>query len=169
MGKASLGAIPRDHFGTMVDASTGRPSLPDFATQVLLPACGGGVAGWAGAVLPDSSGAVAGVSIVAGLLFSMAVFLFQLRLSLPDDKRLEPRDIDLVDQCMKNVLWAILWGMTLALFLVVCGAGGWLSAGTSGRVLTGIAIGAGAHFLLVIAMCLKRLRRAYERLAKRRP
>lgn len=127
----------------------------------------GAISWWFGAKLQDVTGAVAGVSIVAGLLFSMAVFLFQLRLGLKDDVRLKGDDYDLVDECMKNTLWAILWGLMLALFLVVSGAGSWMGEPLSGPILTGIAIGASLHFILVIAMCLKRLRRAYERIAMR--
>ncbi len=96
----------------------------------------------------------------------MAVFLFQLRTSLGADNRLGDADCALVDECMSNTLWAILWGLALALFLIVAGGGGWIGAEGSGAILTGIAVaGVAAHFLLVIGMCLKRLRRAYERIA----
>ena len=69
---------------------------------------------------------------------------------------------------MKNTLWAIVWGLTLVLFLVVVGAGGWISTDGAGPILTGVTVGASVHFLLVIGMCLKRLRRAYERIGMRR-
>lgn len=168
MGKSSLQTIPYDHFRTLYNAETGRISWLDLGIQIGIPIVGG-VATWCfGATLTDVGGAVAGVSIVAGLLFSMAVFLFQLRISIPDDKRLQYRDFDLIDECMHNTLWAIVWGLSLTLYLVVASAGGWISAGKSGPILTGIAVGATLHFLLVIGMCLKRLRRAYERIAMRR-
>ena len=165
MGKASLWRVPVDHFRTLYDNRTGKLDWVSMAVQSLVPV-GVGLGAWKlGARLPEVDAAVAGVSIVAGLLFSMAVFLFQLRTSLGADKRLGDSDYALVDECMSNTLWAILWGLALALFLIVGGGGGWMGAECSGPVLTGIAVAAATHFLLVIGMCLKRLRRAYERIA----
>lgn len=167
MSKSSLWSVPADHFRTLYDARTHRPDWVGVAGQTLMPIAAG-VATWkAGAMLPDVGGAVSGVAIVAGLLFSMAVFLCQLRLSLGDDARLVENDYVLVDECMSNTLWAILWGLALALFLIVCGAGRWIGSSGSGPALTGVAVAASMHFLLVIGMCLKRLRRAYRRIAMR--
>lgn len=168
MGKASLWRIPIDHFRTLYDNRTGHPDWSGVAVQALAPLIAGAVTWKLGAKLSDVSGAVAGVSIVAALLFSMAVFLFQLRVSLGSDKRLVDDDYVLVDECMSNTLWAILWGLGLALFLIVCGAGSWIGSDGSGPVLTGIGVAASTHFLLVIGMCLKRLRRAYERIAMKK-
>lgn len=98
-----------------------------------------------------------------------AVFLFQFRITLDNDKRLGEDDFALVDECMANTLWAILWGVTLAVYLIVCDAGKWICNDSWGPALTGIAVAGTVHFLLVIGMCLKRLRRAYERIAMKRP
>ena len=168
MGKASLWTVPTDHFRTLYDNRTGRPDWGAVTWQALVPIVSGGAAWKLGAKMGDVSGAVSGISIVAGLLFAMAVFLFQLRVTLGEDRRLGEDDFVLVDECMANTLWAILWGLALTVFLVVCGAGEWIGGDRSGPVLTGIAIAAAVHFLLVIGMCLKRLRRAYERIAMRR-
>ena len=168
MGKASLWRVPADHFRTLQDNRTGKPDWGGVGTQVLAPLAAG-VAAWrVDARLSDVSAAVAGISIVAALLFAMAVFLFQLRLQLTTDRRLGEDDYRLVDECMSNTLWAILWGLALALFLIVCGAGEWIDDDRSGPVLTGGGVAASVHFLFVIAMCIKRLRRAYERIAMRR-
>lgn len=169
VGKASLWRVPADHFSTLYDNRTKRPDWWGIAAQVLVPLIAG-VATWKlGAKIGDVGGAVSGISIVAGLLFAMAVFLFQLRITLGSDKRLGEDDFALVDECMANTLWAILWGLALAVYLIVCGAGKWIGNDSSGPVLTGIAVAGTVHFLLVIGMCLKRLRRAYERIAIRRP
>lgn len=173
MGKASLWRVPADHFRTLYDNRSGRPDWWGIAWQVILP-LGAGAAVWnLGAKMTDVGAAVSGISIVAGLLFAMAVFLFQLRVTLERvtleaDKRLGEDDYALVDECMANTLWAILWGLGLALFLIVCDVGKWIGDDVSGPVLTGVAVAAAVHFLLVIGMCLKRLRRAYERIAMRR-
>ncbi|WP_235345637.1 hypothetical protein [Brevibacterium sp. UCMA 11754] len=168
MGKASLWSVPTDHFRTLYDNRTGRPDWSAIVWQMVLP-LGAGVAAWKlGAKMGEVSAAVSGISIVAGLLFAMAVFLFQLRVTLGTDKRLGEDDYVLVDECMANTLWAILWGLALALFLVVGDAGKWIGDDRIGSVLTGVAVAATVHFLVVIGMCLKRLRRAYERIAMRR-
>lgn len=167
MGKSALWRVPADHLRTIYNNRTQGTDWVTLAMQVLLPIAVGITTWGFGAKLGDVDAAVTGISIVAGLLFSMAVFLFQLRLSLGTDKRLGKDDYALVDECMRNTLWAILWGLGLTLFLIVCDAGRWIGADSSGPVLTGIAIAATTHFLLVIGMCLKRLRRAYERIAMR--
>lgn len=168
VGKASVWGVPADHFRTLYDNRTGRPDWGAVTWQIGVPLVAGSGMWWLGAKMSDVGGAVSGISIVAGLLFAMAVFLFQLRVSLGTDTRLGPDDFVLVDECMANTLWAILWGLALTLFLVVCGAGKWIGSDCSGPLLTGVAVGGAMHFLLVIGMCLKRLRRAYERIAMRR-
>lgn len=169
MGKTSLWRVPADHFRTLHDNRIGGPDWRGIVWQIGVPIAAGGASWRFGAKLTDISGTVAGVSIVAALLVPMAVFLFELRINLDrDDPRLVDDDYTLIDETMSNTLWAILWGLTLALFLVVCGAGKWIGDDGSGPVLTGIAVAASTHFLLVIAMCIKRLRRAYERIAMRR-
>ncbi|WP_392424762.1 hypothetical protein [Barrientosiimonas humi] len=168
MGKAALWRVPADHFGTLYDNRNKRPDWGGLVAQVGVPVLAGLGTWHMGAKLTDVSGAVAGVSVVAALLFPMAIFLFQLRVDLPDDERLGDDDYALVDECMSNTLWASLWGLTLALFLIVTSAGKWISADGPGPVLMGIAVAAATHFVFVIAMCLKRLRRAYERIAMKR-
>lgn len=169
MGKASLWKVPADHFSTLYDNRTRHPDWRGIAAQTLLPLVAGAMTWKLGAKIADVNGAVSGISIVAGLLFAMAVFLFQLRITLDNDKRLGEEDFVLVDECMANTLWAILWGVALAVYLIVCGAGKWISNDSWGPALTGTAVAGTVHFLLVIGMCLKRLRRAYERIAMRRP
>ena len=169
MGKASLWSVPVNHFCTLYDNRTRRYDWRGITAQVFLPLIGGAVTWMLGAKITDVSGAVSGISIVAGLLFTMAVFLFQFRITLDNDKRLGEDDFALVDECMANTLWAILWGVTLAVYLIVCDAGKWICNDSWGPALTGIAVAGTVHFLLVIGMCLKRLRRAYERIAMKRP
>ncbi|WP_130864999.1 hypothetical protein [Acidipropionibacterium timonense] len=168
MGKSSLWRVPADHFRTLYDSRTNKPDCRAWIAQTLVPVMLGVVSGVRGATLKDVGGPVAGVSIVAGLLFSMSIFLFQLRTTLSQDKRLTETDFRLVDECMANTLWAIVWGLALTLYLVVMGAGEWMDRGVLRTTWTGVAIAAGTHFLIVIMMCLKRLRRAYERIAMKR-
>ncbi|RJF41882.1 hypothetical protein D4740_07320 [Actinomyces sp. 2119] len=167
MGKASLWRVPVSHFSTLYDARTGKPDWRAWASQVGIPFAGGVVAYLMNARLVDVGDVVAGVSIVSGLLFSMSVFLFQLRMTFARDSRLTEFDYRLVDECMANTLWAIVWGLVFTLYLIVAGAGNWIGDRRSGPIFTGIAVAAALHFLAVIMMCIKRLRRAYERIAMR--
>lgn len=169
VGKASLWKVPADHFSSLYNNRNGRADWWGIAAQTLLPLIMGAATWKLGANINDIGSAVEGISIVAGLLFTMAVFLFQVRTSLDNDKRLGKDDFALVDECMANTLWAILWGITLAVYLIVCGAGKWIGNDSWGPTLTGIAVAGIVHFLLVIGMCLKRLRRAYERIAMKCP
>ncbi|AEX70294.1 hypothetical protein ACQXZL_03835 [Corynebacterium diphtheriae] len=164
MKKSSLKGIVLDHFGTLIDNKDKSRRLEDWLTQVGLPIVIGVVCFCRGVKLGEVGTAVSGVSIVSALLCAMAVFLFQLRVDLSKSNKILQRDYDLVDQCMFNTLWAIVWGMGLSVFLIVCEAGGWLDSAKSGPVVTGIAVAASVHFVLVIAMCLKRLREAYRRI-----
>lgn len=171
MGKSSLRQLPIDHFRTLRNASNNQVAWRDVTTQIGLPV-GVGLIVWIfDARLSDVTGAVAGVSIVAGLLFSMAIFLFQLRITIEGpqaDQQLGSADFQLIDECMANTLWAILCGLSLTLYLVVCGAGRWINNPGPGPILTGVATAAALHFLLVIMMCLKRLRRAYQRIGMKK-
>lgn len=167
MGKASLWSVPADHFRTLYNNRTEKPDYWAILWQTLLP-LGAGIAVWVPrAKIDDVSAAVSGISIVSALLFAMSVFLFQLRISLGSDKRLGKDDYAVVDECMANTLWAILWGLGLVLFFIICDVGNWFTQDGSGPILTGIAVAATVHFLLVIGMCLKRLRRAYRRIGMR--
>jgi hypothetical protein len=137
--------------------------------QFAVPALVAGISLATGWYWGNPAGAVAGVSIVAALLCSMAVFIFQLRLEVNkiDDDRLGPEDYALLDETFSNVMWAILVGLALALYLIVCDALGLFTASLGGRLLTALGVYVAIHFLLVIGMSLKRLRRAYQRIAAR--
>ncbi len=168
MGKSALWNIVANHFATLRNDISGKPKFGDFFIQICVPILFGVAASCLGIHLSDVSLVVEGVTIVSGLLFSMSVFLFQLRISIPGDKRITSSDITLIDECMINALWAITCGLALALYLIICGAAGWTAQGIVGAILTGVAVTLALHFLLVIAMCLKRLWRAYERIAMHR-
>lgn len=179
MGKTSLQGILSDHFSTLRDARNGKPRARDYVFQIGIPISVGIVTSLAGFQFTDINPIVASVSIVSGLLFAVAIFLFQLRLALPDDANLLNEDKTLIDETMSNVLWAILWGFILVFYLALCGSAGWFSSpevsstNTLTEVfpprrpvaLTGVAIAATTHFIIVLAMCLKRVRRAYHRIA----
>jgi hypothetical protein len=120
---------------------------------------------------------IAGFSVLAGFLFGLVIFVFQLRLSMSSDPRVQsklalPR---LVDELFSNVLYAVGVSFTLILLSVV-------SAATEPQLVivpatddsevtveglgldpwvSGIVVLFALHLLAVIGMCIKRTRRAY--------
>lgn len=175
MSKISLIGVVKDHFSTLKDARTGKISYLDLVTQVGFPILFGLVVGVLGLRFTTVEHAVAGISIVTGLSFGIAIFVFQLRLSLPQNKNVQAQDYTLIDEMMANLLWAILWGLVIVLYLFVCDLGGWVieddqfplasnSEVHTSRILSGVAVAGVGHLVLVLAMCLKRLRRAYQRI-----
>lgn len=169
VGKVSLWGVPAGHFSTLYDSRIGRTDWWGIAVQALLPLVAGTVTWKLGAKIVDVGGVVSSISIATGLPFTMAAFLFQLRTILDNDKRLGEDDFAFVDGCMVNTLWAILRGAILAIYLIVCGAGKWIGYDSYRPTLTRIAVAGTVHFLLVTGICLKRFRRAYERIAIKRP
>ena len=166
-GKASVSSIAEDHFATLKNDDD-KYDLADVAVQIAMPVAAGAVVFLFKCVIGDVGALVTGVSIVAALMGAMAVLIFQIRLSIPNDNRLDVYDYELVDEVFSNILWAILVGFTLALGLVVyqtfCVMDLWLA----GNVVTSLAVALGLHFVVVVAMCLKRLNLAYMRIAAKR-
>ena len=109
-----------------------------------------------------------GVSIVAALMGAMAVLIFQIRLSIPEDKRLDVYDYMLVDEVFSNILWAILVGFALSLILVLYQSFNAKDVPIVGACVTSIVAASGLHFVIVVGMCLKRLNIAYMRIAAKR-
>lgn len=169
MGKSSVVDIARDHFLTLRDNRKREFALNagDMFEQIALPVLFGLFTWWRGWSLGDATGAIAGISIVAALMCAMAVFIFQIRQQIHHDDRLNDDDFVLVDEVFSNVMWAILVGLFLALYLVVCSAAGLLEDTATGHIMTAVAVAFGFHFVFVVGMCLKRLRRAYQRIAAR--
>lgn len=173
MGKLSLWRIPRDHFLTLRNGRTGKIHVPDYLMQLGIPLAVSAFAWFLDFRLVTVDNAVAGISIVSGLLFAVVVFLFQLRTSLPNNPLIIDSDLELLDEIMFNCLWAMLWGLLLVFFLVVVGSTEWVGAPASlepneetlSRVISCVSIAAGGHLLMVLTMCLKRIHRAYERIA----
>ena len=128
---------------------------------------------------------IVGISIVSALMCAMATLLFQIRSQMadgPDEApaggggatahlafRMKLRDKRFIDEVFDDVMWAILVGLTLSLYLIVIDAIGLLAGGgIASRILSSIAVAACAYFVLVIGMCLKRLRSAYNVVSNRK-
>jgi hypothetical protein len=126
---------------------------------------------------------IAGFSVLAGFLFGLVIFVFQLRLGMTTDPRVQTKALlpTLIDQTFSNVLYAVLVSFALIAATVAAAAtephtelvitpaavpGGspTVEAGVALGLepwVSGIVIGLAVHLLAVVGMCLSRTRRAY--------
>lgn len=173
--KFSLMSVVADQYGTLVDAKTGRPRPEDFFVVLALPLVALAVsllAGWQVGVVSEL---IAAVSITTGLLFGLVVFLFQLRVQIGAAERTErvpPAAVRLVDEMFRNVAYAIVVGFVLTGVTIVGAATRVDPPGSAplegmGEGMTAVVLALVTHFLLVLAMCLKRLTSAYSLVAAR--
>lgn len=172
--KFSLLPILRDQFATLTDAKTGHPRFDDYAALIGAPALAAAsvvVARWHMSIVGEFLTALA---IITALLFAMVIFIFQLRLHMGDREVLErtpATTVELVDELFSNVCYAIVIGfVTIAVTLFGAAlrptdaTGG---PGPIGVVWTAAIIFLVVHFVLVLAMCMKRLASAYRKLGGR--
>ncbi len=187
MGKSSVVGIFKGYVRTLRDVRNGgkacvRPA--DVLVQIALPIAIGIGCFFTGWHLANPSNAIVGISIVSALMCAMATLLFQIRGQIAVESneeqadggnaaphssfRMKLRDKRFIDEVFDDVMWAILVGLTLSLYLIVVDAIGLLAGGgTVSRILSSIAVAVCAHFVLVIGMCLKRLRSAYNVVSNR--
>lgn len=171
--KFSLVPIVTRQYATLSDARTGRLRPDDFVVVLGVPLVVAGLAwglGWSVTIVAELISAIA---IITGLLFGLVVFLFQLRLQLGAPgtiERVPPVTIRLIDEMFANVSYAIVIGF-VATGVTLVGAALRPDASIPGiqpgidTFTTGLILGLTTHFLLVLAMCLKRLVSAYGKLA----
>ena len=176
MSKSSVLPILRDYLATLSDrrdtkAHDGgqtRYRAADIVVHFFAPLAFGLLVFFVGFQLRDPGNLIVGISIVAALMCATATLLFQIRMGLNEtrDARIEETDKELVDQTFADVLWAILFGLLFAAALIVAEALGAFDDGPVVRVATAVTSAMFLHFVMVIGMCLKRLRAAYERVGK---
>lgn len=131
---------------------------------------------------------IAGFSVLAGFLFGLVIFVFQLRLGMTTDPRVQTKTLlpTLVDQLFSNVLYAV--SVSFALITVTVAAAATephtaliVTPATTARSqpiveagvalglepwVSGVVMGLAVHLLAVIWMCLSRTRRAYIELKR---
>ncbi len=163
--KFSLMPLVVDQYATLVDYRTGKKRLEDYAVLVLLPVLMGVVSWVLDWRLQSVGDMVQGLAIITSLLFALAIFIFQLRLSLRAESN--STTTRLVDEMFDNACYAILVGLVLTAFVVVSGVTREsLPDGTTqpvGPFVTSCIVAISLHFLGVLAMSLKRLKAAYAK------
>lgn len=165
--KTDVRPIVSDHYATLVNQprSDGEPTRnwADWVVQLVLPAALGGVAWALGWRLNSVSDLLAGAAILTAFSFGLAVFAFDARASSRWTR--ESAAARLLDEFFSNVLYSVLVGLLLTILLVV-GAATTSTSSPSSPVLTALTITIATHYVLVILVCLKRLRAAYRDLQR---
>ncbi len=165
--KTDVRPIVSDHYATLVNQprSGGEPTRnwTDWVVQLVLPAALGGVAWVLGWRLNSVSDLLAGAAILTAFSFGLAVFAFEARASSRWTR--ESAAARLLDEFFSNVLYSVLVGLLLTILLVV-GAATTSTSSLSSPVLTALTVTTATHYVLVILVCLKRLRAAYRDLQR---
>ena len=153
-----------DHIATLHDQRTNRIRKRDLALHYGLPVGAAVCSTFAGVRLADAGQIVAGAAVLAGFSFGLAIFVFQLRMDAARDPRVPrgSRLLDLIDELFTNVLYSIVVGLLLTVVTVAATA--LQDTKTLDAVWSGVMVGIAFHYLLTLAMCIKRLHKAYQEL-----
>lgn len=159
--KTNVWPVVTDHIDTLVNYRGGQTtgiSAHDIGTQYILPVAAGSACAFAFGDPISMSGVLAGAAILTAFSFGLAVFAFQTRTSIPDSKG--SSRMHLLDEFFTNVLYSVLvglvWSSLLMVFAAVEVSGVWV------RAENGLVTAVGLHYLVVMLMCIKRLRAVYR-------
>lgn len=169
--KTAIIPLVTDHLRTLRDHRTGRARIRDYIVQYGAPIAIATAGVALGLRLADAAHIIAGAAVLAGFSFGLAVFVFQLRLDAVRDPRVPKGSLllDLIDELFSNVIYSILVGLALVVAAISATSfstpapiwrspeplNGWWTTGVVALAL---------HYLITIAMCLKRTRAAYREL-----
>lgn len=173
--KVSPRAIIADHYETLRHQGTSKPSVADYTWVVALPIVASAAFYWLDLRVTDFGQVLAGVAILTGFIFGLIVFVFQLRLSHAangDSRRGESILAGLLNELFTNVVYTAFVGILTAVALIAVGAVGGVvpegvaASGQLSRLGSAVIVLLGAHFLVTLMMCIKRLYTAYNRAAR---
>lgn len=162
----------KDHYATLVrparpgEGDGARLHWPDYAVGVAAPALAGVAVGYF-FQLRDMQSYIGGVAIFTALLFALVIYVFQLRMQLLENPNV-PRDGNLaefVDQLFANVNYAVVAGV-IATTVSMAAAASADDNGYINHVWSGVVTALGLHLMLVVFMCVKRVRAAYHEIRK---
>lgn len=166
--KTSMRRIVHDHFDTFRDAKTNTRRPADLALHLGVPALLGGVAACLGFRFTAFGELIAAVSVLAALLFGTVVYVFQLRIQVSHDPRVEKgsRLLVLLDELFANLVYAVLAGLAVTITSVVAASFEHVVAdgGLWGGVWATVLVSGSVHFVFSVLMCLKRLSSAFDEL-----
>lgn len=158
--KTDMRPIVRAHLQTLRNNRTNRPSVIDYFVQIGIPIALGAVMACTRTAFSDISALLTVVSILAGLSFALAIFVFEIRQSLKQKYRKDSAVLEIVDELFQNVIYSVLIG------LISTGLGAlstvFAKGSTAELVFQVLAVVATSHFFIVLLMCLKRLNAVYR-------
>lgn len=167
--KFSILPVIIDQYSTFTDAHTGRPRFEDYFVVLAIPI---GLGAWSvlsGGTITIVGELISAIAIITSLLFGLVVFIFQLRVQLGAKdvaERVPMSSVQLIDEMFKNVAYAIVIGFAATALLLLGAAVRDESEQAISVALSGAIVVLLAHFVLTLAMCLKRLTKAYDRVAR---
>lgn len=167
MGKLSPHRIIKEHFQTLYLLKNGKKvaSKRDIAIQLALPVFLGAVAYFLDFAMKSQSGLLSGMSILATLLGAVAVFVFQIRIQLRQNKDslMDEGDVTLIDELFFNILWIILVGFIQSSLLIISEAAGLEAFVLVWRIISAVSVTLSINVMFTLLMVLKRLARVYTR------
>lgn len=159
--KTNVWPVVSDHIGTLVSYEsdqTSRVSARDIAVQYVLPTMAGVACALVAESLISIGGILAGAAILTAFSFGLAIFAFQARTTISGVKG--SRRLRLLDEFFANVLYSVLVGLLWSSILMILASVD--VSGALARVANGLVVAVGLHYLIVMLMCIKRLRAVYR-------
>lgn len=161
------GQVVRRHVETLYDhrRGAGKVRLWDIVAQYGLPLAFGGLVWQQRLEIRGASQLLAGVAILAGFVFGLLIFVFQLRMQAVDDPRIpnEGGVMTLIDELFANVAYTALIGLVTSLTIMIPLAVQHPADAPLPLAWGGAVVFLGAHFVLLLMMCIKRTDIAYQK------
>ena len=172
--KFSVLPVIEDHLETLQDDRTGNSRWQDRASLYGVPAAAAAAIAIFGVKLQGIGEIVGGLSILAGFLFGLVVFVFQLRIQVSNDPRVAPqgRLLRLLDQLFANVSYAVLIGFVTTSVAIAAAATRSTVPKSPGDLLpvnpwwSAALVFFFVHLMLMLGMALRRTRAAYRELKR---
>ncbi|QPK80785.1 hypothetical protein G7Y41_06910 [Schaalia sp. ZJ405] len=158
--KFDVRGIVKDHVAATLQTNEGKTSIGNAACLYGIPLLSAVASGiWLTSV-PGELLTV--ISILAGLSFALAVFVFELRITAEQKFKRESYVLTLIDRLYKNVLYSVLIGiLSVVLGVLVPGSSGTVMS----RLFVGLCVGVSCHYVLVLVVVLRTLQAAYREMA----
>ncbi len=161
--KFSALALVHDHYDTLRNYQTGRPSPADYIVYVGTPTLAAAVSWSLNGRARNIPDVLTAVAILTGLIFSVFVLIFDLTARAADTLGAESRKLvnRLVDELRANVSYTVLVGIVLT--VVLGGIAMFVDTDRPlSRIVTVMVVFGGVHLLLSIFMVLKRVRSMFR-------
>lgn len=173
MSKFSVIPVISDHLGTLEDERTHTRRWQDWAALYGVPLAAAILIAVFRVELQGIDDVVGGLSILAGFLFGLLIFVFQLRLQVTNDPRVARQGLlpRLLDQLFSNVSYAVLVGFVTATVAIAASATRTPFPDSAdlmavNRWWSAVLVALFVHLMLMLAMALRRLRTAYRELKR---